>query len=86
MTVKDVWKAVVARGPSSVLMNRSGAQTTAEATLRAGQNWDIIYFRQDGWSLACSFYLSQYAENLHRAEWIGYIRRGDLEPTAKKFT
>ena len=79
-TLTDIWKRVQKEGPSHILLDKSG---TVEMTVLATKKnpdlqWDVIYFREDGFTLGCEFYLSQYAEHLH--PWIGVMMRGANGP------
>lgn len=85
MTLQDAWKHIAVRGPAAILVDRHGNQMLPDAALKAGIGWDILYIREDGWSLGASFYLAQYAERLHRDQWIGWMRRGDKKPCSKTF-
>ena len=87
MTLAESWKKIDREGPSHILLDKAG---TVEMTVvaKAGNpdlQWDLIYIRNDGWSLGCDFYLAQYAEALHRADWIGVARRGDKKPRPMNF-
>lgn len=87
VTLADVWRQIQKTGPSAVLLDAAG--TTEMTQLAARKNpdlsWDQIFIRRDGWSLACSLYLAQYAEALHRDEWIAVVRRGDVQPKEVNF-
>lgn len=83
MNLLDVWKKIQAQGgPHSVLLNKDGETQMTVLALQKNPDlwWDVIYIRNDGWSLGCDFYLAPYAENLHRCDWVAWIRRGDKAP------
>jgi hypothetical protein len=86
MTLDEAWKKIErAGGPASVLIDRNGEQLISAIAKKQGRQWDVLYIRSDGWSLGCEFYLAQYAEELHREEWIGFMRRGEKVPVARTF-
>ena len=83
MTLDDAWKIIAARGPAEVLVNRQGDTASQDVAIKQHRTpWDIIYIRDDGWSLGTSFYLAQYAEPMHKSRWIGKMVRGAKKPQA----
>lgn len=80
MTLQDAWKVILVRGPSEVMVTRTDTVSPAEAMSKYRTGWDVIYIRDDGWSLAAPYYFAHYAENLHKGRWIGRVRRGDKSP------
>lgn len=88
MTIYDIWKKIeAAGGPTAVLLNKEGETKILPIALAQNPDlrWDLIYIRSDGWSLGCEFYLGQYAEHLHRDQWVGIVRRGDKQPKPLHF-
>ncbi len=97
MTLEAAWKLVQQRGPTVVLLDRAGTvMPWAEAKKRGHEmrcgigdrydegsvEWDWLYIRDDGYSVASSIYLAHYIEKLHPGRWIGVMRRGDKSPKA----
>jgi hypothetical protein len=88
MTLADMWKVIQAKGPHHILLNQAGDTKMTVLALRDDPDlhWDLVYIRNDGWSLGCSYYLGHHAEALHRADWIAVVRRGDKTPRPVQFT
>jgi hypothetical protein len=87
MTLTDVWKLTLARGglPVDVLVNRDGDKVPAAEAVKKDMQWDVIYFRADGYSLAADFYVGPYIKTEFTDPdhpWIGKMIRGQKAPTA----
>jgi hypothetical protein len=93
MTLDAAWKLVLQRGPTAALVDRNGTTMPyAEAKKRGVEmrcgygdipgsvDWDFLFIRHDGFSLAASIYLAPYAEDLFKTQWIGVMRRGEKTP------
>ena len=92
MTLDAAWKLVQQRGPTSAMVDRTNTMPYGEAKkrgieLRCGYgdiagsvDWDMLFIREDGYSLAASIYLAPYAENLFKTQWIGVMKRGEKVP------
>lgn len=78
MTLDEVWKQVRTVGPSHVMLDKEGTTMMREIAVKKNPDlsWDVIYIRDDGYSLGCEFYLSQFAEHLQRDRWIAVMMRG----------
>jgi hypothetical protein len=88
MTLDEVWKRIEKDGgPSHILMDKDGTTLPTPLALKKNPDlqWDVIYIRNDGWSLGCDFYLSHYAEALHRETWSGVVNRGAKNPRVLDF-
>ena len=86
MTIDEVWKKIEKEGPAYVLLDKDSAPEMLVLALKKNPelSWDLIYIRDDGWSLGCDFYLGQHAENLFRDRWVAWVRRGDKKPRPLK--
>jgi hypothetical protein len=82
MTLRDIWQKIQREGPTVVMLNRQGdtLSTTIAKQKNPDLRYDLIYIRQDGWSLGCEYYYAETAERLHPDKWVALIRRGDLAP------
>jgi hypothetical protein len=98
MTLEAAWKLVQARGPAVVVVDRTGkTMPYAEAKARGiemrcgygdqmgSAEWDVLYIRDDGYSVCSSIYLAPYAEDLFKPQWIGMMRRGEKSPRPISF-
>jgi hypothetical protein len=87
MTIDEVWKRLQKEGPSHLLLDKEGTVQMTQVALKKNPDvrWDLIYIRNDGYTLGCDFYLTQYAEHLHRADWIAVVSRGARTPKLVNF-
>lgn len=68
-------------GPTRVLVDRGQRATTPKiAKEKFGITPDIIFLRDDGWSLGASFLLAIRAEDLWKDQWVGVMIRGRNAP------
>ncbi len=85
MTLPEMFKLFLQRGaiPNEVLTDRDGTTTDAQTATRKEHQWDTIYFRSDGYTIAADFYLAPYVKPTHtdpEKPWIGIINRGENRP------
>jgi hypothetical protein len=87
MTLIDIWKKIEATGgPTAVMLNQTQFEILPIAMAKNPDlRWDLIYIRNDGWSLGCDFYHAEYAEKLFKSQWVGLVRRGDTRPRPVHF-
>lgn len=87
MTLDEIWKRVQVSGPSHLLLDKEGniQMTVIQLAKTPDMLWDMVYIRNDGFSLGCDIYLAHYAENLFRNDWIGLVKRGDKKPRPVNF-
>lgn len=87
LTLTDSWKKLQHEGPSHILLNRAGdtEMMVVAKSHNPDLSWDLVYIRNDGFTLACDFYLAQYAEALHRNDWTAVLMRGELKPRELNF-
>jgi hypothetical protein len=62
--------------PTRVLINTEGEAIPAARAEAQGITWDIIFIRNDGWSLGASEALAQVAHSLWADEWVAIIKDG----------
>ena len=86
MTLDEMWKLMLAKGglPNEVIINRDGTKLPAEIAVKKDFQWDVIYFREDGYTCAADYYLAPYVRDAEH-KWIGKIYRGcqNREPLTK---
>jgi hypothetical protein len=76
--LEAVAEAVLVRGPTRVLVSQSGdALPPRRAKIDHGISWDIVFIRDDGWSLGAPSALEAIAYSIWPDKWIGFVRRGD---------
>lgn len=84
MQLSDMWKLLLARGglPTDVITGRDGARLEAAAAVKKDHQWDVIYFREDGYTVAADFYLAPYVMTTcaDGKQWVGKIYRGEPKP------
>lgn len=66
---------IITNGPTRVVINGDGH---ADAST-VGQACDIVFVRNDGWSLGASVALADTAFDLWVGEYVGFIARVDIE-------
>lgn len=67
---------ILAHGPTRVLVNEDGiAMTSKRAREVHGITPDIIFIRDDGWSLGAPKYLADIAEAIWENHWKGVLLR-----------
>ncbi len=79
MKLQDIAQNIMMNGPSRVVINSDGEATSsirAREALRVEP--DIIFIRDDGWSLAAPRSFEAVAYNMWKGEWIGFIRRPNM--------
>jgi len=85
MTLDDMVKLLIARGgiPTAVLVSPDGTTLPGPVAVKADHQWDIIYFRSDGSSVAADFYLAHRVRELCSdpdKPWVGTLTRGAPKP------
>lgn len=74
--IHEVTKNIMANGPTRVLITRQGdAYPSKRAREQYGVEPDIIFIRNDGWSLAAPAYLEREAFDLWPDFWTHFIRK-----------
>lgn len=67
--------------PTRVVTDADGSATTPERALRdCKTSYDIVFIRDDGWSLGASFDLERIAYHLWPLEWTHFAFKEDDEP------
>jgi hypothetical protein len=66
--------------PTRVVINTEGEAVPPERAEETGIIWDVIYIRNDGWSLGASKELSTVAYNLWPKEWVAVIKDRRIQP------
>jgi len=73
-------KTIMLHGPSRVLISRDRAVPPSRAREEYGVIPDIVFIRDDGWSLGAAKELEDMAFSKWPCEWIGFLRRPDKIP------
>ena len=77
--LKETFDLILHSGPTRVMINRDMDATTSQ---RAREEYnivpDIIFIRNDGWSLGAPSFLEKEAFSCWKESWIGFARRGEL--------
>lgn len=79
--VHSAWCSISNHGPQRVVINSSGEAVSSSRADRIGLVPDIIFIRDDGWSLGAPAALETIAYSIWRKEWAAFARRGDLAPS-----
>lgn len=72
----DYAAAIVRRGPDRVIINMHGDGIGADRAKRLfNVTPDVIFIRDDGWSLGAPFKFEGLAERMWLEQWIGVMRK-----------
>ncbi|RLI87970.1 MAG: hypothetical protein DRP01_00020 [Archaeoglobales archaeon] len=63
--------------PTRVVIDEKGYAVSPEAAKKLGITWDVIYVREDGWSLGAPDCLSSVAHSLWSDLWVDTVRVKD---------
>jgi hypothetical protein len=66
--------------PTRVVINTEGKAVPPERAEEMGITWDVIYIRNDGWSLGASEDLAGVAYSLWAKEWVAVIKDKRIQP------
>lgn len=81
ISLKAALTRIMVHGPDRVVVNQDGEATSSKkAREQYGINPDIIFIREDGWSLGAPWQFENVAWGLWAKEWIGFIRKGGTVP------
>lgn len=76
----DQWTAsIMARGPDRVVINREGEALGSRRAREMGVTPDVIFIRDDGWSLGAPARLRGVAESMWRDQWAGVLTRPETK-------
>jgi len=73
-------RSILANGPRRVLVDDNYAVGASQAQEMFDVTPDVIFIRDDGWSLGAPEHLAYQAETLWTDKWIGVLLRGKTEP------
>jgi hypothetical protein len=76
-SLREICRATMEGGPTRVVINESGE---AVAPSRSTKPVDIIFVRDDGWSLGAPIGLIGVAEAMWIDQWVGVIIPGEPVP------
>lgn len=67
--------------PNEVQIDRMGNKLSADEATKKDFQWDIIYFREDGYTCAADYYTAPYVRDAEHI-WVGKMYRGWPKPKA----
>ena len=79
MDIEQVVQDIIWYGPDRVLVNPDCAVDPKRARNDYNVEPDIIFIRNDGWSLAAPSFLERDAFGLWENEWTHFMRRPEKE-------
>ena len=65
--------------PNRIVINAEGDAVPPDQAIKLGITWDVIFVRNDGWSLGAPHHLAEVANSLWVKEWVAQIRDGKIE-------
>lgn len=72
------------QGPTRVVIQRDGYAVNYRRAQGQGVNVDVVFVRNDGWTLGAPTEYEQVAYKLWPTEWVGYMRYGmDYQPISE---
>jgi len=72
--------SVINSGPMRVVINREGESLGMKPAFDAGSDFEIVFIRQDGWSLGAPLELATVVEKMWPDEWIAVMVPPSREP------
>lgn len=75
---------ILERGPDRVMVDWTGRAYPARKALEKGFLPDVIFIRDDGWSLGAPLRLARHAYDLWPDKWIGVLKHGETKPIPVK--
>lgn len=84
MNLNDTALIISATGPNRVVINLEGEATSPSRAAQKGIYPEVIFIREDGWSLGAPAHLEEAARQLWPDEWVGMIKNNIVTPLNKK--
>lgn len=88
--VESIFSHICERGPDRVVVNFEGYAMPHRKAVHAGVPWDIVFVRNDGWTLGAPSHLEALAYDTWPKLWTHFIRRdpqtralGPLQPISE---
>lgn len=78
--LKQVVKEIMQFGPNRVMVSANETLTCSKAWSEYHIGPDVIFIREDGWSLGAPDNLSENAERLYNEGWAGVLIKDSSEP------
>jgi len=78
MIIAEILEQIKQYGPDRVMVGMEDAVSSRRAREEYGINPDVIFIRNDGWSLAAPSSLEHYAWRKWAEEWTHFIRRPNI--------
>lgn len=81
MNLQIAAQRILEHGPRRVVVNEDGeAYSPQRAKTVYRIDPDIIFIREDGWSLGAPTRFEKVAKSLWAGQWIGFLLKGETEP------
>ncbi|HUS49149.1 MAG TPA: hypothetical protein VMZ91_03235 [Candidatus Paceibacterota bacterium] len=77
MEITDLAIKIAKNGPDRVVINEEGDGIPSDRALKKGISPDIIFIRDDNWSLGSTHDLEDIAYNMWNDKWKYFIRLSD---------
>lgn len=82
VSLKEIILRVKAGGPDRVLYSKNGEATSPKiAAKRYRITPDVVFIRNDGWTLGAPAYFEDVARTLWANDWIAWLRANDKHLT-----
>ena len=78
MTITETVGQIFRSGPDRVMVGMEDSVSSRRAREDYGIDPDIIFIRNDGWSLAAPSSLEHYAYRTWKAEWTHFVRKPNM--------
>jgi hypothetical protein len=83
LAIEAVAKRIMVHGPDRVVISGAGeAVGSKRAREQYGISAEIVFIRDDGWSLGAPLYFKDVAESLWADHWIGVMERPSTKAMA----
>lgn len=79
MNIEAAEKRIGIHGPDRVVVDGEGYAVKPSLAAMANITPEIIFIRNDGWSLGAPENLQHVAFPLWRNEWVAFMRKGEKE-------
>lgn len=70
-------KRIATHGPDRVLIGDTGLATRPRQAVERGVNWEIVFIRDDGWTLAATDEDAGYAYDIWKGYWTHFAEFHD---------
>lgn len=71
-------RTIIAHGPSRVVIDGNATATSPKRALQKGISYDVVFIRNDGWTLGAPDTLARCAYLTWPDQWIGVAVEGEV--------